>query len=79
MPKAPLYVAGTIFGLIALLHLYRLYSHFSIVIGTTEVPVWANGVGFIVAGALSYWMFHTACKCCKCGCSNCKCDCSVCK
>lgn len=66
MPKTPLYVAGTIFGLIALIHLYRLYSHFNIVIGTTEIPSWANVIGAIVAGGLSYWMFYSACsKCCK--------------
>jgi hypothetical protein len=66
MSKAPLYVAGTIFGLIALIHLYRLYSHFSIIIGTTEVPSWVNVVAAVVAGGLSYWMFSSACpKCCK--------------
>lgn len=60
MSKVPLYVAGTIFGLVALIHLYRLYSHFNLVIGTTEVPTWANIVGVIVAGSLSYWMFYSA-------------------
>ena len=66
MSKTPLYVAGTIFGLVALVHLYRLYSHFSIIIGTTEVPSWVSVVGVIVAGGLSYWMFSSACsKCCK--------------
>lgn len=66
MSKTPLYVAGTVFGLVALVHLYRLYSHFNLMIGTTEVPYWANFVGAIVAGGLSYWMFSSACsKCCK--------------
>jgi hypothetical protein len=65
MHKAPLYVAGTIFGLVALVHLYRLYAHFNLVIGTTEVPSWANVVAFIVAGGLSIWMFSSAC-CSKC-------------
>lgn len=66
MSKAPLYVAGTIFGLVALVHLYRLYSHFNLVIGTTEVPLAVNVVGAIVFGALSLWMFSAACpKCCK--------------
>ena len=40
MSKTPLYVAGTVFGLVALVHLYRLYSHFNLMIGTTEVPYW---------------------------------------
>lgn len=65
MSKTPLYVAGTIFGLIALVHLYRLYSHFNLVIGTTEVPFAANIIGAIAFGALSLWMFMAACpKCC---------------
>ncbi len=66
MSKAPLIVAGTIFGLIALIHVYRLYSHFSIVIGTAEIPSWVSLVAVIVAGWLSYWMFSTACdRSCK--------------
>lgn len=65
MSKAPLLVAGTVFGLVALAHLYRIFDHFNIVVGTTEVPTWANIVGVIVAGALSYWMFSSAC-CSKC-------------
>lgn len=62
MSKAPLYVAGTVFGFVALVHLYRLYSHFNLVIGTTEVPTWANVVAVIVTGSLSYWMFSSACS-----------------
>lgn len=66
MSKAPLYVAGTIFLLVALAHLYRLYSHFNIVIGTTEVPYWANIVAAAVFGLLGLWMFRSACdKCCR--------------
>ena len=66
MSKAPLYTAGTIFGIVALAHLYRLYSHFNIIIGTTEVPLWANVVAVIVFGALSLWMFASTCsKCCN--------------
>jgi hypothetical protein len=66
MSKAPLYVAGTIFGLVALVHLYRLFSHFNIIVGTTEIPFWVNIVGALVFGALSFWMFASTCeKCCK--------------
>lgn len=65
MSKTPLYVAGTIFAAIAFIHLYRLYEHFNIVIGTTEIPTWANIIGAIVAGGLSFWMFSSACTTCK--------------
>lgn len=55
-----LLTAGTIFALVALIHLYRLYSHFNLVIGTTAIPLWVNVIGIIVAGTLSYWMFTAA-------------------
>lgn len=61
--NAPLFVAGLIFFLAALLHLYRLIDHFNIVVGTHEVPFWANIVGFIVFGLLSLWMFFSICEC----------------
>lgn len=66
MSKAPLYTAGIIFGLIALIHLYRLFSHVHFTIGATEVPLWVSGVAAVVSGALCFWMFAAACpKCCK--------------
>lgn len=66
MSKAPLYVAGTIFGIAALTHLYRLYSHFNIVVGTTQIPYSVNIWGAIIFGALSLWMFFSACSnCCR--------------
>ncbi len=66
MSNAPLYTAGTVFGLVSLIHLYRFFSHFHFAIGTTEVPLWVSGVAALVSGALSLWMFAAACpKCCK--------------
>lgn len=66
MSKAPLYVSGTIFALIALVHFYRFFSHFNLVVGNTPVPYYVNIIGAIVFGALSLWMFMSACpRCCK--------------
>jgi len=65
MSKAPLYVAGTIFGFAALVHLYRIFNHFNVVVGTTEIPTSANIIGAIVFGALSLWMFASTC-CTRC-------------
>lgn len=61
MSKAPLYVAGTIFGAVALVHLYRIFNHFNLVVGNTEIPTNVNIVAAIVFGALSLWMFSSAC------------------
>lgn len=62
MKNSALIVAGIIFGIIAVIHLCRLYFHFPIVIGNTPVPIGANVIGLIVAGALSVWMFIAASK-----------------
>lgn len=64
MKKSPLIVAGILFALVALVHLSRLYFQFPLIIGTTLIPLWVNGIGLVVSGALSYWMFTSAC----CGC-----------
>ena len=65
MKNAPLIVAGIVFGLVALMHLLRLYYQYPIFFNTTLVPLWANVVGFLISGALSFWMFYSA-ECTKC-------------
>jgi len=66
MHKAPLTVAGIVFGIVALVHLYRLFNHFPIMINGTDVPIAANVVGLVVAGGLSLWMFCAAYCCGPC-------------
>jgi tetrahydromethanopterin S-methyltransferase subunit E len=51
-------VAGIVFGLVSLGHLWRLLAHTDIHIGSHHVPIWASVVGLIVAGALSIWMWR---------------------
>src|SRR2546423_728776 len=38
-------IAAVLFALAALLHLYRLFTHFQIVGGSHEIPQWASYVG----------------------------------
>ncbi len=57
MKRFALRVAGIIFALVALIHLARLYFEFPMNIGTWNVPLMVNTIGFIVAGLLSFWMF----------------------
>ena len=59
MAKNALQVAGVVFGLVALLHLSRFLLHFDLMIGMTLVPVWVNGVGFVVASFLAFLMFNS--------------------
>jgi hypothetical protein len=48
-------VAAVIFGLVALLHLFRIVMGWSIVIDAWTVPMWLSWIGLVVAGALSYF------------------------
>ncbi len=45
---------GAIFSVIAVLHAMRLLFAWPAQIGTLVIPVWASGVGMIVAGYLAY-------------------------
>lgn len=52
--------AAVIFLLIALAHLYRLFSHFQIVLGSHPVPEWFSMVGVVVGGLISAMLFREA-------------------
>ena len=52
-----LITAGIVFGLVAVVHLLRLVYKFEVVIAGKSIPLWANVVGFLIAGSLSIWMF----------------------
>ena len=61
-PVAGLRVAGAIFALVALAHVWRLVRGSDFVVGRNEVPMWVSLVGVIVAGALSLWMWRLSSK-----------------
>ena len=54
------WIASAIFALMALLHLYRLYSHFQIVLGSHVMPMWISYVGIVVAAGLSWMLCREA-------------------
>ena len=47
-------IAGTIFALVALLQVLRLYMGWSVVIGGWSAPMWLSWIAIVVAGSLSY-------------------------
>ena len=51
-------VAGTVFALVALLHLSRLLFGWQFTIDGWSVPYWLNGLGTVVTAFLSYLSFH---------------------
>lgn len=56
--KIYLKTAGTIFLIIALLHLLRLIFGWSAVMEGWSVPLWLSGVALVVAGYLAYEGFR---------------------
>jgi hypothetical protein len=53
--RAYLQISGALFGLIALAHLLRLFRHWPIDLAGHMVPMWASGLGLVLAGGLSIW------------------------
>ena len=47
-----IHITGTLFGLIALLHVVRLINGWPAVIGAWTVPLWMSAIGVVVAGFL---------------------------
>ena len=50
-----LQISGTLFGLIALGHLLRLFRHWPVDLAGHIVPLWVSWVGLALAGGLSVW------------------------
>ena len=53
---------GTIFGIVALVHLIRVLAGWQLVIGNWTVPNWVSIVAFLVLGWLSYDFFKISKK-----------------
>jgi hypothetical protein len=51
-------IAGLFFGAGALIHLARLLCPFDVDIAGQDIPYWASGIVFVVAGLLSAWLFR---------------------
>ena len=52
--------AGTIFTLVALFHLVRIYMGWPVDIGDWSVPMWFSWIGLVVAGGLAFFGFRLA-------------------
>lgn len=61
-PKCALIFAGILFGIVALVHLYRINYFFPVIIGTVVVAPVVSIIAFIVFGLISIWMFSSARK-----------------
>ena len=53
-------IAALIFFVVALLHLYRIFTHFQIIIGSHTIPMWCSYIGIVVAAFLSWMLCREA-------------------
>ena len=53
-------VAAIIFALMAVLHVYRLFTHFQVIIGTHTIPQYVSWIAILVTGGLSWMLFREA-------------------
>ncbi|HAK60109.1 MAG TPA: hypothetical protein DCO77_06965 [Nitrospiraceae bacterium] len=58
--KHYLIVSGSIFLLVALLHIARILFSVLVEIGAWIVPMWISWGGFLAAAALSLWAYRLA-------------------
>ena len=58
--KAYLRISGTIFGVVALLHLARLIWQLPVQAGPWSIPVWVSAGGLVATGTLCVWAFRLA-------------------
>lgn len=49
--------AAVLFALVALVHLCRIFTHFSVAVGGCEIPLAASVVSFLILGSLSAWLW----------------------
>ena len=54
------WIAAAIFAVMALIHIYRLVTHFQITIGSHAIPEWVSYVGVIIPALLSWMLCREA-------------------
>jgi hypothetical protein len=53
-------IAAAIFGLMAVLHAYRIVTHFQVIFGSHTVPQGVSWIALFLAGGLSWMLFREA-------------------
>jgi uncharacterized membrane protein YecN with MAPEG domain len=53
-------VASILFGLFAILHVYRLINQIPVMVGSQQVPMGVSWVALIVAAILCIWFWRLA-------------------
>ena len=51
-------IAAILFAIMAVVHIYRLVTHFQIIVGSHSVPEWVSILAIVVTGGLSLMLFR---------------------
>jgi len=51
-------IAAVLFAIAALLHIYRLFAHFQVVLGSHVIPMTLSYVAIVVAAIMAYGLFQ---------------------
>lgn len=51
-------IAAIIFAIIALAHLYRLFTHFQLIVGSHTLPMWVSYAGVVVGVVLAWGLWR---------------------
>ena len=51
-------IAAVLFALIAIAHIYRIATHFQIILGSHPVPLWMSWIGVLVPGVLAVMLYR---------------------
>lgn len=51
-------IAAIIFGLMALLHVYRIFTHFQVIVGSHTIAQEASYIALLVTAGLSYMLYR---------------------
>ena len=54
------WIASAIFALMALVHLYRLFTHFQITVESHAIPEWVSYLGVLIPAVLSWMLCREA-------------------
>ena len=53
-------IAAIIFGLMALLHIYRLFTDFQVIVGSHTIPVGVSWIALAVTAGLGWGLYREA-------------------
>ncbi len=54
------WLAAAIFALVAIVHIIRLVTHFQVILGSHNVPMWVSYLGVVVPALLSWMLCREA-------------------